>query len=162
MRTLLLTPWFSPHAILSWKDAVTMKYEGTVDVVSEYDEDVSSPSITWKLPSILRLKHLPHVKHREPKFSRRGVFIRDQFCCQYCGKACTTKQLTVDHIIPRSKGGKTDWFNLVAACHKCNSVKADKSCKQSGMFPASVPSKPKSLPFEIDKSSVPKEWLAYL
>ncbi len=164
-RVLLLTPWETPHNVLTWKDAVTMKWEGTAEVLYEYEEEVCSPSITWKLPAVMRLKELPYVKHRGVKFSRQNIFIRDNYTCQYCGKGFIPKDLTYDHVLPRTLGGKTDWNNIVSACKICNMRKGSKTCKQFGYHPLNVPVKPKSLPFEpsiIEIEKAPKEWLKYL
>lgn len=166
MKTLLLTPWNEPHAILSWRDAVTMKYEETADVVSEYERIVCSPSTTWKVPAVMRLKKLPPVGKRGIKFSRQNVYLRDRYRCQYCGsREVPVKDLTYDHVLPRSKGGKTDWNNIVTCCKTCNSLKGDKTCAQAKMFPRKAPVKPKSLPLQpsiIDIERAPPEWLDYL
>lgn len=142
-----------------------MMWQDLVDVVHEYDEEVSSPSLTWKLPSVIRLKNLPFIKKRGIKFSRQNVFIRDNFTCQYCERAFVPHDLTYDHIKPKSQGGLTTWENICACCKKCNSKKADRSCKEARMYPANKPVKPKSLPFEpsiFEIEKAPKEWLEYL
>lgn len=165
-KTLLLTSWGAPQKIIHWHDAVKMKYEGTADVVSEYDVDICSPSVHWKLPAVMRLKHLPKTGKRQIKFSRQNIYIRDKYRCQYCGDdKIPVEFLTYDHVIPRCKGGKTTWENITTACRKCNSKKGDQTCKESGMYPLTKPVKPKYLPFEpniVDIEHAPKEWLDYL
>ncbi len=164
-RTLLLTPWYSPHDVLCWQDAVTMKWEGKANVLHEYEDTVSSTSLVWNIPSVMILKELQYLKKRGVKFSRQNVFVRDNFCCQYCGIACTPKQLTYDHVLPRSRGGKTDWKNIVSACKPCNARKADMLCSEAKMWPINKPEKPKTLPYEpsiVDLETAPKEWLQYI
>ncbi len=164
-KTLLLNPWGSPKSIIHWHDAVKMKYEGTADVVSEYDISIDSPSVHWKMPAVMRLKKLPRVPKRQIKFSRQNIYIRDNYKCQYCGVSKPPEHLTYDHVIARSRGGKTDWTNVVACCVACNCKKADLTCEQSGMFPLKKPVKPKTLPFEpkiIDIECAPFEWQDYI
>src|SRR5208283_402801 len=92
-----------------------------VNIISEYDTRVRSPSFEMRLPSVVSLKR--YVKPtRYPAFTRFNVFLRDRFTCQYCGER---EELTFDHVIPRCKGGVTSWENVVAACSACNLRKAD-------------------------------------
>ena len=149
-RTLLLSPWYMPIKVLRWQDAVKMRYEHTADVVVEYDDEISSPSITWKVPAVMRLRRMPKAKTRGIKFSRLNVFQRDGYRCQYCGNQFPMAMLTYDHVVPRSAGGPTNWTNIVTACggpKGCNSRKANKSCDDAGMWPLTSPRVPRSLPF---------------
>jgi len=113
-----------PLSTLSWQEAVKMKYEGSVEVVAEYDYECHSPSITWRVPSVVMLKSYKKVA-RAVKFSRYNVFLRDGFECQYCGVDMKNSPnlLTLDHVLPKKLGGKTRWDNVVTACPKCNSEK---------------------------------------
>jgi 5-methylcytosine-specific restriction endonuclease McrA len=104
--------------------AVKAVYEGTHVVVAEYDTVIRSPSTTMRLPSVLALKQYRKMPRRVP-FTRFNVFLRDDFTCQYCGNEFEARDLTFDHLIPRSKGGTTEWENILAACCECNSKKAD-------------------------------------
>lgn len=79
---------------------------------------------------------------RQPAFTRFNLFLRDRFSCQYCGERFPTRDLTFDHVIPKSAGGKTSWTNIVAACGKCNRRKANKLPKQCGMHPLHPPKAP--------------------
>ncbi len=142
-----------------------LKWEDVADVVSEYETEVCSPSVRWKIPAVMRLRKLPKIGNRQIKFSRQNIYTRDHYKCQYCGQEKSPEHLTYDHVMPRSKGGKTDWTNIVAACVTCNGKKGDKTCEQANMFPLKKPIKPKTLPFEpsiIDLERAPTEWLDYL
>ena len=165
-RVLLLTAWYFPTKVLSWQDAIKMVYEGTVDVVAEYDETVSSPSVTWNMPAVVRLKKVTRSRKSSLKFSRVNLYTRDNYVCQYCGRGpLPAKALSYDHVVPRASGGKTTWGNIVAACKTCNSVKDDKSCDQAGMWPRQRPYKPKTLPLTppaVSTEDAPAEWLPYL
>jgi 5-methylcytosine-specific restriction endonuclease McrA len=160
-RVLLLTPWYFPIKILRWEDAVKMKYEGTIDVIVEYDEEVSSPSITWKMPAVIRLRKLEGKVKRGVKFSRINVYTRDGFRCQYCYKKFLTRQLTYDHVVPRASGGRTTWENIVTCCKPCNAEKDSKTCDEAGMWPSTSPVRPKTLPMTspvINLETIPEEW----
>lgn len=166
-KTLLLTPWYFPIQVLRWEDAVKMRYEGTIDVVAEYDETISSPSITWKMPAVVRLKKLKTQPRQRNgvKFSRQNVYMRDSYCCQYCGNRFDLSKLSYDHVTPKSAGGRRCWTNIVTACRPCNLRKADRTCDESGMWPRKMPAHPSSLPLArpmIDLSAAPDEWHEFL
>ena len=120
---------YYPLSLWSWQDAVKAAFMDRVDIVSEYDHVVRSPSLTLKIPSVVVLKD--YVKPRKSvAFTRFNLFLRDEFCCQYCGKK---GDLTFDHIVPRANGGITSWENVVAACSPCNMRKGSKSLRRVGM-----------------------------
>jgi 5-methylcytosine-specific restriction endonuclease McrA len=164
-RTLLLTPYYFPIGILRWEDAVKMRYEGTADVVAEYEQTVSSPSVTWRVPAVIRLRRMPAGKKRGIKFSRSNVYQRDGHRCQYCGNRLAESVLSYDHVVPRAAGGRTCWENIVTACRPCNTRKGCRTCDESGMWPLNEPRRPKSLPVQgprIDREAAPVEWQAFL
>ena len=165
-QVLVLTSWYLPYRVIRWQHAVVGLYKGNFDVVAEYGETVSSPSVTWALPAVVRLKKRIPKKRRVVRFSRTNVYLRDHYACQYCGiRKSGTKQLTMDHMIPRSAGGRTDWKNIVTACKSCNSKKGSQLCSEIGMFPANLPKMPESLPLlqPLGFTGIrPKEWDPYL
>jgi 5-methylcytosine-specific restriction endonuclease McrA len=164
-RTLLLTAWYFPIRVLRWEDAVKMVYEGSVDVVAEYDEEVRSPSVTWKMPAVIRLRRNIGRYKRGVKFSRANVYVRDDFTCQYCRRKFSWQELTYDHVVPRSRGGQTNFLNVVTACKPCNSRKANYSCDELGMFPLRAPYVPKQLALTHTLTrvgDVPAEWQPFL
>jgi 5-methylcytosine-specific restriction endonuclease McrA len=159
-RTLLLTPWYFPIRILRWQDAVKMKYEDTVDVVVEYEDEIRSPSVTWRVPAVVRLRHLPKRNGRGVRFGRRNVYLRDDYRCQYCGEKKAARELSFDHVVPRFAGGRTTWENIVTACRPCNARKDAQTCDEVGMWPLRAPRRPATLsvaPPLFDRE-VPREW----
>tara|TARA_B100001741_G_C16228779_1_gene448378 strand:+ start:20 stop:607 length:588 start_codon:yes stop_codon:yes gene_type:complete len=130
---------YFPLSLWSWQDAIKAVYLDRVDVVAEYKEVVRSASLILPIPSVIVLKSFIQPSRKVP-FSRFNLFLRDEFKCQYCGKE--SNDLTFDHVIPKCKGGKTKWENVVAACNMCNLKKAAKSAGQVGLKLAALPSKP--------------------
>ena len=113
---------YYPLSLWCWQDAVKSVFLNRVSIVSSYRKKVRSPSFEMSLPSVIALKSF--VKPSEnPNFTRFNVFLRDKFMCQYCGDK---RDLTFDHLLPKSKGGLTNWENVVTACSTCNVKKGGK------------------------------------
>ena len=165
MRTLVLDQGYQPHRVVSWQRAITMLFDGKVEVVEEYDRDIRSVTITIKMPAVVRLLRAVRSR-RGVKFSRINVATRDGFRCQYCGKRFPLGELTYDHVVPRSRGGKTRWENIVMACYACNGRKGHRTPEQAGMKLQKLPVKPAWLPliaFRIDPAcSVPEAWTHWI
>lgn len=106
-------------------------------------EAVRSPCIVLRVPRVLLLGEYDRVPRREIRFSRRNVYLRDGNTCQYCGRQFRDEELNLDHVVPRDIGGKTNWENIVTACVRCNSRKANRLPEQAGMTLRHAPSKPK-------------------
>jgi len=129
---------YFPLSLWPWYDSVKAVFMKRVDIVSVYDREVHSPSLSLKLPSVVALKsYIPLA--RKPAFTRFNVFLRDGFVCQYCS---SPENLTFDHLIPRSKGGKTTWSNVVTACSACNFTKGGKLESECKMYPLKRPKIP--------------------
>jgi 5-methylcytosine-specific restriction endonuclease McrA len=163
--TLLLTPWYTAHKIITWQKAVTMLFGGDVEVVQEYDETIRSPSVSMQMPAVVRLKRALGSVKRGVKFSRVNVLVRDGFRCQYCGEKKRVGELNYDHVIPRARGGKTVWENIVAACYPCNGKKGGRTPEQAGMRLLSQPSKPKTLPLLgpiLDERRMNPAWASWV
>ena len=129
---------YYPLSLWSWQDAIKAAFLRKVQVISHYDREVHSPSITLKIPSVIALKD--YVKPAEYcAFTRFNLFLRDEFECQYCGDA---HELTFDHVIPRAQGGITSWGNVTAACAPCNLAKGGRRPDQAAMYPRIKPYRP--------------------
>ncbi len=132
---------YYPLSVWPWQEAVKAIFRETVTVVSEYDRMVSSPSLEMKLPAVLVLKEYVQTE-RKPAFTRFNVFLRDRWSCQYCCAKFRTNELTFDHVIPKSLGGRTIWGNIVTACQSCNMRKGNRMPHQCGMHPKKQPRQP--------------------
>lgn len=166
METLVLTHTYEPHRVVSWQKAITMFFDGKVEVLSEYDEDIRSVSLTVKMPAVVRLVRAVRHPRRGVKFSRANVLARDSFTCQYCARKATPRDLTFDHVVPRSQGGRTMWENIVTACARCNTRKGGRTPEQAGMRLAKRPVRPKELPLMFLKldfgRGVPEAWKSWM
>jgi 5-methylcytosine-specific restriction endonuclease McrA len=127
---LVLNASYEPVSISSARRAITLLVKGAAHIEEHYGREVY-PGI-W-LPSVIRLRNYRHIPMRITCLTRKNIYARDHNMCQYCGHKFNPKFLTLDHIIPESKGGPFSWHNLVACCVKCNRRKADKSLEESGM-----------------------------
>lgn len=132
---------YFPLSVWPWQEAVKALFRDSVTVLSEYDTVVRSPSFEFKLPSVLVLKEYVQAA-RKPAFTRFNVFLRDEWHCQYCGVKERTSELTFDHVIPRSRGGRTSWSNIVTACRTCNTQKGNKLPRECKMYPKWEPTQP--------------------
>ncbi|WP_417519198.1 HNH endonuclease [Minwuia sp.] len=129
---------YFPLSVWPWQDAVKSAYLDRVNIIQFYDRQVSSPSCSMQLPSVIALKE--YVKPAPyPAFTRFNLFLRDRFSCQYCG---AHEDLTFDHVIPRRAGGRTTWENVVAACAPCNIRKGGRMPERAGMHPRRRPERP--------------------
>jgi 5-methylcytosine-specific restriction endonuclease McrA len=132
-RTLMLTPWMAPYKVISWERAIVLSYLGKVEVLEEYDVDVPAVSITLRTPAVVRLTRARVPIQNKVRFSRTNVFLRDGFRCQYCGEKRPTSELNYDHVLPRFRGGKTVWENIVTSCYACNDRKGSRTPVEAGM-----------------------------
>ena len=146
---------YYPLSLWSWQDAIKAVFLERVNIVEEYDHAVRSPTIEMKLPSVVSLKTFVKPSSH-PAFTRFNVFLRDRFSCQYCG---SRDDLTFDHIVPRSRGGKTVWNNVVTACAHCNLLKGNRLPTQSGMFPKQKPIQPTSYMLQENGRAFPPNYL---
>jgi 5-methylcytosine-specific restriction endonuclease McrA len=129
---------YFPLSLWCWQDAIKAVFLERVNILEEYDRTVRSPSFEMRLPSVVSLKTYVRPA-RNPAFTRFNVFLRDRFECQYCGSGF---DLTFDHVIPRSRGGRTTWDNVVTACAPCNLLKGGKLSKDCSMYPRQRPHRP--------------------
>src|SRR5262245_19878765 len=145
-RTLLLSQGYEPIKIISWQRAITLLTLHKVDVVEEYDAQIRATSMIIQVPAVVRLRRA-FRRHAKPvKFSRVNIYAPDAYRCQYCGAICTIDRLTYDHVIPRSRGGRTTWDNIVSCCYTCNARKANRTPAEAGLTLRSTPARPSWMP----------------
>ncbi len=129
---------YYPLSLWPWQEAIKAVCLDRVQIVAEYEQTVRSQRAEFRIPSVVVLKDFVKPQKRVA-FTRFNLFLRDEFCCQYCG---SKGDLTFDHVVPRARGGITSWENVVAACSPCNLKKGSKSLKQAGLRLAKVPRAP--------------------
>ncbi len=164
-RTLVLTPWMTPHRIVPWERAVTLWYEGKVEVLASYDVDLRSPSTTIKMPAVIRVKKPTPAMKKSVKFSRSNVLARDNWTCCFCGQKLPSSKLNYDHVVPRSRRGKTNFENVVTSCYPCNRKKGNRTPAEAGMTMRYLPHRPRTLPLlplRIERQEIPAEWSGFL
>jgi len=137
---LVLNANYAPLTICSVKRAICLIYLDKVDILEERQELVHSPSINMPIPSVIKLRSYLRYNSIEVILSRRNILLRDNFECVYCGTKSRT--LTIDHIIPRERGGPDTWDNLVTACSPCNLKKSNRTPEEAGMVLRKRPIKP--------------------
>jgi 5-methylcytosine-specific restriction endonuclease McrA len=164
-KTLLLSQSYEPIKVISWQRAITLLFLGKVEVIEEYVHDVRSVTFVIKIPAVVRLLRAFRRHHKPVKFSRVNIYARDHYTCQYCGTKLGVAELTYDHVVPRSQGGRTEWTNIVTACHDCNRDKGGRTPKQAGMHLRATPVQPDWVPavtIRVSLRSVPDAWRDYL
>ena len=154
---------YYPLSLWPWQETIKAVFLDRVDVVSTYDQVVRSPSFEMPLPSVVALKSYV-TQDRAPAFTRFNLFLRDAFSCQYCGHG---EELTFDHVIPRSRGGRTSWDNIVTACAPCNLRKGGRTPKEAQMPPARPARRPNAYELqELGRRFPPhhlhQSWMDYL
>ncbi len=192
-KTLVLDSGYQPHRIVSWQRAAQLLHDGRAEVVELYEEtmrvisreasralklsremrtwfelgvDSSDPDmIVVKMPAVIRLVHTLGRK-KGVKFSRLNVLTRDNSTCQYCGTKRPASELNYDHVIPKSKGGRTVWENIVMSCYGCNGRKRNRTPAEAGMHLINPPVRPKSLPLPVLRmdgiKEIPSLWMSWL
>lgn len=134
-------------------------------MLENHDVTVSSPSVTFYVPSVARIRTYVPQHKKGVKFSRENVLLRDHYTCQYCAQRFPRRELNYDHVIPRCQGGSTTWINVVASCRSCNSSKGGRTPEQAKMKLLKPPVRPKWLPLQmpaVAMSKVPEAWVFYL
>jgi len=159
---LVLNATYEPINVCTVRRAVVLLLKEKAEMIERADWQLRSESTTLSRPMVIRLVsyvRIPRHSHRR-KITRRAVFARDDWTCQYCG---SRSNLTVDHVIPRSKGGSSDWENIVASCAPCNRRKGNLLLRNSGMRLNRVPRTPNPNVFiQVASPTIPAAWQAYL
>ena len=149
---------YFPLSLWPWQESIKAVFLDRVNIVSQYDRVVHSPSFEMKLPSVIALKQFIPLTRR-PAFTRFNVFLRDSFTCQYCARCRPTHELTFDHVVPRSRGGRTTWANVVTACSSCNLLKGNRLPRESGMHPVRPPAQPTTVHLQENGRAFPPNYL---
>lgn len=136
-----------PFDFNSWAELSAAVHDDTVGLIGR----------AIRVPRVILLSTYDRFPKRSVRFSRLNIMLRDRFTCQYCGKRFPRSKLNIDHVVPRSRGGKTEWDNVVTSCHKCNHKKGSHLIAEAGLRLIRHPARPRSTPF-VDLISVPVEY----
>ena len=160
-RVLVLNLDHSPVAVVPVQKAIVLVLLEKANVLSTYDLlEIRTVSRSFQYPAVIRLSNYKSIPFKGVLLNRANLFRRDKGECQYCG---SRRHLTIDHVVPRSKGGKTSWTNLVTACNRCNVSKGDKTPEQAGLMLRMEPFKPSLSYFLVEYAERhAEEWLPFL
>jgi len=161
-QVLVLNASYEPLNVCTVRRAHVLLYKGKAEVVEQLDQPLRSATATFVWPHVIRLVHYVRVPRAiQRKISRRALFARDGWRCAYCGTA--NGRLTLDHVVPRSKGGESIWENVVTACAPCNLRKGDRTPEQVGMELRTKPHAPQPVLFiKLAAPRIPHGWTPYL
>jgi len=164
-QVLLLNISYEPLKVINWKRAINMLCLGKVEIIEEYNQEIHSVSFTIKMPSVVRLLNMVKRDKSPVKFSRQNIYARDRYKCQYCGIRFPTEALTYDHVLPKSRGGRTEWENIVTCCMDCNRKKGGRMPHEASMKLIRRPFQPdwvSSIRITVGFKEVPQSWRDYL
>lgn len=166
-ETLILNQNYSPMGTIPWQRAIVLLFESKAEIVEEYKQEVRSVSKRFKMPAVIRLLKWIKTKFKSIRFNKTNVYIRDRGCCQYCKTYVSREESTFDHVIPKSRGGKTDWDNIVTCCYDCNQAKDCRTPTEAKMTLLGKPGKPTHLSLDMSlkmnyNKLVPESWKEYM
>jgi 5-methylcytosine-specific restriction endonuclease McrA len=130
---LVLNATYEPINVTAVRRAIVLVLKGVATAEEEDGQFIHSAQFAARVPSVIRLVEFRRIPYQTRALSRRNVLLRDRHTCQFCGHVMPAHELTLDHVIPRSRGGHTDWDNLVACCHRCNNLKGDRQPEEAGL-----------------------------
>jgi len=130
---LVLNATYEPINITAARRAVVLVLKGVATTEEENGSFIHSARMAIRLPSVIRLTEFRRIPYQTRALSRKNILMRDRYTCQFCGRVLPASELTLDHVVPRSRGGHTDWDNLVACCHTCNNLKGDRFPEEAGL-----------------------------
>lgn len=167
MDTLILSTSFEPMGRVSWKRAMTLWCAGKVEIIEEYKDRFIglAKGASIAVPAIIR--YITNVRKRymvRVPCSKKNIYRRDKGECQYCGVSVTRSGATIDHVLPRSRGGGSNWKNLVLSCHSCNQKKGDRLPEEANMKLRKKPYDPEKLSvvYQIDSDNLHPSWSDYI
>jgi 5-methylcytosine-specific restriction endonuclease McrA len=166
-QTLLLNATYEPLKVVHWQKAITLWCQGKVEIIAVHEREIRAVSFSLKLPSVIRLLRYVRIRKRFDyvPFSRANIYARDGYSCQYCATSFPTSELTFDHVVPVSQGGRKDWENIVTCCVTCNRRKGGRTPGEAGMRLVRPPRRPHSAPavrITIGLRDAPDSWRDYL
>jgi 5-methylcytosine-specific restriction endonuclease McrA len=144
---LVLNASYEAINICTLKRAMKMIIKGVACTEEVSEQEIHSPTVSMKIPLVIRLVNYVQIPRCVVRFSRKNVFIRDRYTCQYCQQRFHPPMLTLDHVLPRSRGGATVWENVATACKKCNTKKGNRTPVEAKMFPKRSPKAPSILTY---------------
>ncbi len=130
---LVLNATFEPINVTAVRRAMVLLLKGVAQAEELNHAEVHSVTKTLKVPSVIRLLAYRHIPQQTRALSRKNILLRDHNTCQFCGNVFPASELTLDHVIPRSRGGRSSWENLVACCYQCNNRKGDRTPEEAGL-----------------------------
>jgi 5-methylcytosine-specific restriction endonuclease McrA len=136
---LVLNATFEPINVTAVRRAMVLLLKGVAQAEEMNHSEVHSTSRAMKVPSVIRLLAYRHIPQQSRALSRKNILLRDRNTCQFCGLVFAASELTLDHVVPRSRGGRSSWENLVASCYKCNNRKGDRTPEEAGIRLAQKP-----------------------
>lgn len=160
-KVLILNQDFSAFALCSIQKAFVLLYLEKAEMIHKSHSGViRTISTTFPIPSIIRLQRYVHIPYKGISLSRHNIMKRDQYQCLYCG---SNKNLTLDHLMPKSRGGDASWTNLVTACMRCNTKKGDRTPEEAGLTLKEKPRKPSLVAFlAANAGTYDQNWATYL
>lgn len=161
-KVLVLNTSYEPLRICDAKNAMLLLFGGKAVAISSYpDKYIRTISSSFPLPSIVRLTAFVRIQYRKTLLNRKNLLRRDGFMCQYCGR--TDLPLTIDHMVPKSRGGEESWDNLITACTRCNIQKGNRTPVEAGMLALSKPTRPSHIMLiRQNHTPVADDWKPYL
>ena len=136
---LVLNASYEPINICAARRALVLVLKGVASAEEESHAHVHSARHAMRVPSVIRLLEYRSIPHQTRALSRKNILMRDRYTCQYCHRTMPSSELTLDHVVPRSRAGETTWENLVACCHPCNNRKGSRTPEEAGMRLARAP-----------------------
>lgn len=162
MEVLVLNANFEPINVCNMRRAIGLMLAGKATLIANGRGEIKTVSASFPRPSVIRLEHMVHRPRPRVKLTRREVFRRDNYTCQYCGRKVAN--LTIDHVLPRHLGGAHTWTNVVAACPACNHQKGGRRLEEAHMTLINTPREPPASAQYIFGPHLPdnEEWLPYV
>jgi 5-methylcytosine-specific restriction endonuclease McrA len=161
-QVLVLNSTYEALNITTFKRAVKLLFSGKAEVVHRGEAEILTPVFAMRMPTIIRMLYFIRRPMQRPGLTKKNVLLRDDYECQYCGSRAG-QSMTVDHVLPKSRGGRSSWENLVCACVRCNNRKNDRTPEDANMPLKRKPRAPRYIPWvQVQRHTLPDEWQKYL